>query len=86
MGADYDHLRAFILASTKMHIGNQYAISTLRTQVQLLEQRLQAISPTLDPVTAEAINEVRKNVEDAFSGLDDRTDALISALEVYVNG
>lgn len=86
MGADYDHLKAFILASTKMHIGNQYAISSLRTQVRLLEDRLRIISPAPDPVTTAAINEVRKNVDEAFADLDKRTDALISALEVYVNG
>ncbi len=86
MGADYDHLRAFMLASTRMHLGNRYAISLLRTQIKTLEDRMQAIAPAEDPEMVAALKEVRTGVDEAFSTLDERADTLLSALEKYVNG
>lgn len=86
VSADYDQLRAFLLASTKAHLGNRYAISLLKTQIGAINDRLDKVAPVSDPQTAATLNELKNTLDQAIEDLDDRTDALLSALEVYVNG
>lgn len=86
MGADYDNLRAFLLASTKAHLGNRYAISLLNTQIKTLSDRINEVAPVTDPKAKAILDEIQREIEESLTDLDDRTEALLAALEVYVNG
>ena len=86
MSADFEHLRAFILASTKLQLSNRHAVSLLRNQVDTLERRLNAISPITNPDLIEVNASSREKMDEIFAMLEDRTDALLSTLEAYVNG
>lgn len=86
MGADYDHLRAFVLASTKLHLANRSALLALRGQMEVVSEHLLNVAPLESQDLEARLKEIRDIVEETYSDVDERTDSLLSALEVYVNG
>ena len=86
MSADHKNLHAFVLASTKATLSTSHAVSMLRIEVRALETRLNAIAPATDPEVIAQLAAFREKMDTVFSLLQDRTDALISSLEAYVNG
>ena len=86
MSADYENLRAFVLASTKMHLSNRHATAVLRRKIDFLSDLVEVDTSTLPDGAKESLENARTFIEDAFTDMDAKTEDLLNALEKFANG
>lgn len=85
MSTEHENLQGFALDSVKMHLSNRHAVSVLRTQIQFLSRRIAHLEGSNQDFS-ETVKLLEETSEEAFKELDERTDALLTALEKVVNG
>lgn len=85
MGADYDHLRKILLASTKSQMASRHVLGALSVQISLLENRVQKRLPSEESTDLETIRKMQDVLSNGFGELDQSLESLLAELEAYVN-
>jgi len=74
MSTDYSKLNAFALATTKMHLANQYALSVLTHKVKSLEERIASLETKGAPELEKIRREFDAILEHSLAEVNGRTE------------
>lgn len=86
MSTNNNNLNEMLLAITKSTVSTRHNIALLKSRVDILQARMNSLSPIVDEELKSEFDDLSELSTKQFNELDERTNALIDALEKYING
>lgn len=85
MSADYENLKAFLIASTRSQLSTQLALEQMSITVKLLEHRLNRVDAPSEDARLR-LEKLNSSLEEYIKEMNANTETLLNSLEKYADG
>ncbi|MEQ6471535.1 hypothetical protein [Comamonas sp. wu1-DMT] len=85
MSADYENLKAFLIASTRSQLAIEGALAQMNIKLQLLERRVVA-DGNVSEQDLKQLGELQGDINKYIDKVSEGTEAMLDSLEKYAHG